>query len=316
MQHILDFPKQFAFEANVENKEKLHKHHKFLVAGMGGSNLQTLLMRDWRPSVDIMVHRDYGLPDLDDKRLVIACSYSGNTEEVIDSYKTAQERQLPLAVITSGGKLLELAKKDGVPHVVIPNTGIQPRAAVGFMFVALLRLMGDAPDLKDVHHLVETLKSDALKSEGERLASQLVDHVPVIYASTRNKSLAYLWKIRFNENTKLPAYTGVFPELNHNEMNGYDGKAQTKDMAKQFRFLFLRDEEDHARILRRMDITKKLYADRGLGVEEIKLSGATRLERMFNAILIADWVTVTLAKTYGVDPEPVPMVEEFKKLMV
>ena len=126
---IQDFPKQFSYQPVVENGDKLAQATKFLVAGMGGSNHQTDILLAWQPYLDMIVRRDYGLPVLHDQsRLIICCSYSGNTEEVIDALEQARQRNLAVAVITIGGRLLELAKQYGLPYIQIPDTGIQPRS--------------------------------------------------------------------------------------------------------------------------------------------------------------------------------------------
>ena len=143
---IKNFPEQLKFEPEIKNAEKLIAAKTYIVAGMGGSNLATDLVKIGRPMLDIISHRDYGLPAIPDEKmknsLIIAVSYSGNTEETIDAFKTALDRNLPVACIGVNGKLLELAEENKIPYVKIPDTGIQPRSAVGFMMIGLLKLMG------------------------------------------------------------------------------------------------------------------------------------------------------------------------------
>src|SRR3972149_884548 len=127
---IKNFPKQFAFEPEVKNAEKLKSFESIVIGGMGGSGLVAGILRALKPELDIAAQHDYGLPAYikdEDKRLFIAVSYSGNTEEIIDFFEKAIERKLNVAVIAVGGKLLELAKSSGVPFVQFPDTGIQPR---------------------------------------------------------------------------------------------------------------------------------------------------------------------------------------------
>lgn len=147
------------------------------------------------------------------------------------------------------------------------------------------------------------------------MAGKLRDRVPVIYASNRNGALARNWKIKFNENGKVPAFYNVFPELNHNEMTGFDAMKKTKPLAKSFHFVILADNEDHPQIKRRMDVIEKLFAKRGLRTERVGISGATRYERIFSNLLLAEWASYHTALLYGVEAEEVPMVEEFKKLI-
>lgn len=314
---ILDFPTQFNFKPEIQNGDKLQSYKKFVVCAMGGSNHATDILRAWKTNIVVLVHRDYGVPNLQDtnERLIIACSYSGNTEETIDAFQTALKRNLPVAVVTKGGKLLELAREAGAPYIMIPDSDIQPRSAIGFMFMSLLKLMGSESDLSEAFKLADTLHPQDLLETGRALAQKFVGKAPLIYASARNFAVANNWKIKMNENAKVPAFANVLPELNHNEMNGFDGGETTKQLIKNFYVIMLKDADDDPRILKRFDILCNLYEARGLAVEMVDCVGSTRLEKMFSSLILADWVSYFLAQNYGIDPEPVPMVEEFKKLM-
>lgn len=284
---------------------------------MGGSQLAADILKAVNPSLDLVGWRDYGLPPLTDikDRLVVTSSYSGHTEEVIESFEKTLAAGLPLAVLAKGGKLIELARKHKVPYVVVPDSGIQPRQATGFMLRGLMALIGDYKGLKETHELSWSLKAAELEKDGAKLAGKLRDRVPVIYASTRNEALARNWKIKLNENGKAPAFWNVFPELNHNEMTGFDAAKKTKPLAKSFHFVIIGDSEDHPQIKRRMDVLEKLFAKRGLRTERLELRGATRYERIFSNLLLAEWASYHTALLYGVEAEQVPMVEEFKKLI-
>src|SRR3989338_7534914 len=124
-----------------------------------------------------------------------------------------------------------------------------------------------------------------------------------------------MWKIKFNETGKIPAFYNVFPELNHNEMTGFDIKDATRALSEKFHFIFLKDPEDLDKNQRRMSITEKLYQYRGLKVSTVGLSGNNRQERVFSALILSDWTAFYTARSYGLEAEQVPMVEEFKKLM-
>ena len=316
LEAIKNFSAQLAYEPAVENSASLAATGSYLVVGMGGSNHATDLLKCWRPSIDVIVQRDYGLPEkVDNKRLVIACSYSGNTEEPIDALEAAKQRQLPVAIISTGGILAEKARQYGAPFIQLPEVGLQPRSATGYMFVALLKLMGDEKDLAEAHAFAKKFKPDDQRITGKKIAASLRKHIPVIYASARNSALANNWKIKFNENAKLPSYSQTFPELNHNEMNGFESAEKVKPLSKKIAFVILKDTEDHPRVQKRMAITEAMYKDRGFVVASVALSGQTRLERIFSCTAMADWVSVYLAKYYHIDPEPVALVEEFKKRM-
>jgi len=311
---IENFAEQFAYQPVIENKEKWQKFEKFLLVGMGGSHLQGDILRMLKPSLDFMIHSDYGLPEhIGKDRLVIASSYSGNTEETISAFAYAQERGFPLAVSSIGGKLIELAKEHHVPYVKIPDMGIQPRSALGYTLRALLKLAGEEELLKETEELARVLKPKAFANEGKELAERMRGKVPVIYSSRKNQPIAYNWKIKFNESAKIPSFYNVFPELNHNEMTGFDVIGSTKELSEKIAFVFLKDSKDNERIQKRMAVVEKQYKERGLQVEVVEIEGEGLPEHIFSSLALADWTAWYTAKEYGTEPEEVPMIEEFKK---
>ncbi len=316
---ILEFPRQFEFAPVIVNTDKLRHSRHVVVCGMGGSHLAGDLLNPLQPGLDLRTWSDYGLPPIPADKLqdslVIASSYSGNTEETLDAYRAAQERGLPLAAVAIGGKLLELAKKDGVPYVQMPDTGIQPRMALGFSLRALLALIGDQDGLRRTQELAHDPQAGAVESEGRDLAKWLKNYVPVIYAADPNRPLAYYWKITLNETGKIPAFYNVLPELNHNEMNGFDVKPSSRPLAQNFAFIFLSDTEDHPLVQKRMVILKSMYQDRKLPVRTVPLGGQTKYYKFFRNVLLAIWTAFYTAEQYGLEAEQVPMVEEFKKLV-
>ncbi|MEK7623496.1 MAG: SIS domain-containing protein [Patescibacteria group bacterium] len=315
---IKKFPTQFAFEPVVAGG-KLKRFGRFILSGMGGSHLAADLLLLARPDLPLLVRSDYGLPSLPPKELkkslLIASSYSGNTEEVIDALHQALKKKMPVVVIAVGGALIDIAKKKKLPYIQLPDTGIQPRSALGFSLRALLRAIGDEHGLKATKALAKTLKPLAFEAAGRALANRLKDHVPLIYASRQNFAIAYNWKIKFNENGKIPAFCNSFPEINHNEMTGFEIQPSSRHLSERFHCIFLRDATDNPRIKRRMDVLKKLYTDRGLPVEEITLSGKNIFAKIFSSLLLVDWAAVATAELYGLESEQVPMLEEFKKMI-
>ncbi len=314
---IQNFASQFLFSPIVENKEKLKKNSSYIVSGMGGSNLAPGLIKMRLPEKDMISHRDYGLPavskDVVLRSRIIASSYSGNTEETVDSFKVALRENLDTAVIASGGELLALAEENAVPYVRIPDTGIQPRSALGYSIRALLALMDEENLLDETAKAVATLSSEIQKSEGKALAERVAGRVPIIYASTYNFPIAYNWKIKYNETGKIPAFCNALPELNHNEMTGFDVVEKTASLSDCFYFLFLTDTDDNPKISRRMDILYDLYAKRGLRGEKIQIAQENTWLKIFSSLMLADWAAFFNALHYNLDPEQVPMIEEFKK---
>ncbi|PIQ68643.1 MAG: hypothetical protein COV91_03055 [Candidatus Taylorbacteria bacterium CG11_big_fil_rev_8_21_14_0_20_46_11] len=317
---IKQFHTQFEWKPVVTNAEKLRPVKKYIVGGMGGSHLAADLLRAYKPQIDVSVFSDYGIPELSSARLkdslLIASSFSGNTEEAVDFAEQALAKGLPLAVIAKGGKLLEFAQKNMLPYVELPPTKVQPRSGLGFQMLALVAILRDETLLSELAELASVLQPSELEGRGEELAVSLRGEIPVLYSSTRNQAIAYNWKIKFNETGKIPAFYNVFPELNHNEMTGFDVIETTEGLSRKLHFIFLTDSADHPQNQKRMQVTKKLYEARGLSVTEVPFEGGSALQKMFNSLLVADWTAVHLSKIYGTEADQVPMVEEFKKLIV
>lgn len=317
---IRKFGSQFDFSPVIENESKFELRDSSVLSGMGGSHLSAGLLKIFNPALDLYIHRDYGLPPLSEKRfrssLFIASSYSGNTEEVLDFAEKARAKKYNLAVITIGGKLLDFAKKNKIPYIQLPDSGIQPRSAMGFSLLALAQLVEGDDMVTDLKQRGSKLDVAKWEKTGTEFASGLKGKIPVIYSSRTNLPIAYNWKIKFNETAKIPAFYNNFPELNHNEMAGFDHIPSTKDLSEKFHFIFLDDPSDHPKIMHRAQITKKLYADRGLAVTTFQISGDTVFEKSFNSLILADWITLNVSKMYGTVPDKVQIVEELKKLMI
>jgi len=311
---IFSFPKQFKYEPKVENAVgHLVKFERFALMGMGGSALVGDLIKRLDPSLDIIVHKDYGLPEVDlDGRLLIFVSYSGNTEETLDAFDHALKAGHHLAVISVKGKLLDKAKKIGVLYVELPDTGIQPRVSIGLQMRAALLLMQQDKLYKEIGKLGANFKG--LEKEGEKLAKSIVGKIPLIYASGENGAIAYNWKIKFNETGKIPAFWSVLPEANHNEINGFGGKGENKQTSN-FICLFIKDDADYSRIKKRMTVLGSLYKGLGLSIKTISLTGKANAEKIFNSLILGDWTAYHVAKVYGNEANDVPLIEKFKKLI-
>lgn len=316
---IKNYGRQFEYEPMVQNAGKLKKYKKFVVCGMGGSHLAADILKAWHPELDVVIWPSYGLPPLRDQdlkeRLIIASSYSGNTEETIDAFNAARTKKFPLAVLAARGKLIALAEKHKIPYVQIADFHQQPRMATGLGLMGLLALMGERTWLGEAKQLKNMLSPGREEHRGKDLAKRLHGNIPMVYASFRNAALAHNWKIKLNETGKIPAFDNAVPELNHNEMTGFDAKGPTLSLSRNFHFVFLKDGSDDRRIMKRMSAMEKLFKDRGFPSEVVLLQGKTELQKIFHALLLGDWVAYHTARLYGVDAEPVPMVEEFKKMI-
>lgn len=315
---IKNFAGQFEYQPEIVNAGELVKKEQIIIAGMGGSRLAGDILRMWKPKKEILVHSDYNLPDISEEELgnslIIANSYSGNTEETVSAALKAIEQRLDLAIITTGGKLLEIARENEIPYIQLPVSGLQPRTALGYNLMALLKMTGDDDGLAEAGSL-ESLDSIGPEDEGKKLAADMANKIPVIYTSERNMELGYIWKIIINETAKIPAFCNRFPELNHNEMIGF--AAESGELSQKFNFIFLRDEDDdkNSKVGIRMQRTAELYGQKNLPVKMLELKGDSHFKKIFSSIILAHWMAYYLAQQYKTDPESVEIVEMFKKTL-
>ena len=290
---------------------------KVLVTGMGGSAIAGSLLQSYcsekAPLLSVQVSKGYEVPgNVDKSTLVIAISYSGNTEETLSAVKSAMRKGARLVVVASGGKLKQQAEQLNKPVVEIPE-GFQPRAAMPYLFVPLLNVLhgsGLIPDPSaEISASINSLRATAgnYKERARSLAEKLVGKVPLIYASDKMAGIAYRWKTQLNENAKIHAFSHVFPELNHNELVGFS------KLNANYYVIILEDEADTRRIKERMRLTKEVAGSKGIPSTQIVIKGEYLLTRILSAVHIGDLASVYLAKLTGVDPEPIAIIENFKK---
>lgn len=315
---VRSFADQLSFSPIIVNEEKLDRTKPLVVCAMGGSHLAADIYRLFDVRAIVAIHSDYGIPALagepQDYTYVIS-SFSGNTEEIIESYEWVRENECGYIVVASGGELLKRAKADGAPYIELPAAGIQPRAALGFGLRALAAITDNAEVFSDIADSATRIDMAACETTGRELAAKLFGRIPVIYASGANGAIAQNWKIKCNENAKIPAFWNTIPELNHNEMTGFDVTDTTRFLSAGISVVILRDLNEHPRNQRRSDITRALYEDRGISVSEIEMVGLTHIDRTINTLLIGDWMSIALGEQYGAEIEQVPMVEAFKKMI-
>lgn len=283
-----------------------------VVLGMGGSALGAELVNaylDTRP--DLVIHRDYGLPnDLTDKTLVIAVSYSGNTEETLDAVHAALAAKHTVVVLTTGGTLGELAASHKLPWVRLP-TGMPPRLSLGVQFAALVALLGQAgvrsPDEEALIEAAAEIAQDReIEVHGREIARSLGRRIPLIYSGAGFAAVARNWKIKFNETGKVQAFWNELPEANHNELNAFT------DGGERFHVLLLQDADDHARVRLRLTQTARLAQEQGLGASLIETRGSSRLARLLHTVWLGDWVAFEVANARGFDPAATPLIENLK----
>lgn len=329
-QMILESPDQFRVGMDLAKDIRFPEHPKCLsleISGMGGSALPGSIFRIYLSDlahrglltdrISIYQNRFYDLPWEAGQSLNVFASYSGNTEETLESFESAIAKKLPSIGISSGGKLAERCHETGTPLIKlpVPFPGFQPRLGTGYFFGALYQVLmneGLVPDMRE-EILVEaaTLKERALTIEeaGRVLAEKCEGKIPVIYASPQYKSVAMVWKIKFNENAKTPAFWNFFPELNHNEMIGFTNPKCP------FIVIMLRDPNDHPKNLKRFEVTAELLREKGISVEILDIEGESVYYKVFASLLLGDFASYHLALRNGIDPAPVAMVEQLKGLL-
>lgn len=321
---------QARFSVHVENPEHDGREiTKVVVAGMGGSALAALLAKTWlknEMTIPFEVVRGYDLPQyVDYNTLVIASSYSGNTEETLSCLTQARQKNAQIAIIASGGKLHEEAVKSQIANVVLPG-GIQPRMAQIYGLRALVALLGhfsiihfdrfaEIADVADwLKKEIEQWTSDV--STDKNLAKQIallsVGKTPVFYAGSLMSPVAYKWKISWNENAKNTAFWDEYPEFNHNEFIGW----ASHPVDKPFAVFDLTSRFEHPRILQRFAISDRLLSGKRPKAVPIELRGDTVIAQMLWACVLADFASIYVAILNGVDPVPVALIEKLKEELV
>jgi glucose/mannose-6-phosphate isomerase len=297
-----------------------------VVAGMGGSSIGGALARAAlgdTASRPILSSREYGVPAWTTPDTTVLCaSYSGDTEETLAAYEAAGALGAKRVVVTTGGRLAKQARADDVPVIPVAG-GFQPRAAVAYMFAAVLEvawLCGSAPRMNSeidvaAEHLENCViewgpdaKSDSL---AKQLAMSLHGTIPVIAGAGITEPIAYRWKTQVNENAKLPAFSHELPELDHNEICGWDGASELG----RFSAVFLEDSDQHPRVGDRFDLTEQLIAPDAHATHRVATVGRTAIERVMSLVLLGDLVSLYLAVLRGVDPTPVEVIGRLKDLL-
>jgi glucose/mannose-6-phosphate isomerase len=283
-----------------------------IVCGMGGSaiggDLAAAALGD-RATRPITTVRGYALeswtgPD----SLVLCASYSGNTEETLACFEAAGAAGAGRVTLTTGGRLAELARAEGVPVIGVP-AGMQPRAAVIYMIVGVLEcaaLCGAAPSLHaEIDTAAELLRTISADPE---LARTLHGTVPIVHGAGPTAAIARRWKTQINENAKAPAFFSELPEVNHNEICFW----QRGGAVASFSGVFLEDPDQHPRIQRRIELTAAEIERAGAPALRVPARGETRLERVLSLVMLGDLVSVGLAELNGADPDEIEALVRLK----
>lgn len=308
---------------NIELTIDKERISNICFAGMGGSAIGADLIRSFcfdRCPFPIQVVRHYEIPGwVGENTLFIACSFSGNTEETLTALTAAREKGAQIIAVTAGGELMVKAAKEEFDYIKIPG-GMPPRAALGYSFVPLYRifqkleLVEDRDGaLKDTARFLSEqndLLSDPSDNEALNLAEEINDTLPIVYSdATMMEPVNLRWRNQFAENAKTLAYGNALPEMNHNEIVGWE---QIVHLTGRLSVILLIDKEDNPRVQRRMEIVEELVEDQTASLHILKTRGQTRLARMFSLIQLADWTSFYLAVVSNVDPTPITKIDLLK----
>ncbi|MFQ5794402.1 MAG: bifunctional phosphoglucose/phosphomannose isomerase [Candidatus Bipolaricaulia bacterium] len=298
---------------------------EIIVLGMGGSGITGDLIKRFaiRP---VSVCRNYQLPEFaDDHTLLLAVSYSGNTEETLSALQDGLQRGGQVICISSGGELQRICEREGLPFIKIP-AGLQPRAALGYLSLPLLwvctQLGMTSIPADALEQLVETLEQMAgelgpsvpnAENPAKSLAKELLGQVPLIYGTADNTDVvAQRWKAQLNENSKQPAFWNFLPELNHNEITGL---TLMEKLMPNATVILLCNDYDFDRNRRRIEIMKSILYDHGIPLQQIQAEGDSEVAQIYSQIYLGDFVSVYLAILNEIDPTPVEIIEAFKREM-
>ncbi len=283
-----------------------------LITGMGGSGIGANLVESLvfgRIPIPISVCKGYNIPQfVSPHTLFIACSYTGNTEETLAAIQKAMLKRAHIICITSGGKMLELAKEYNFFYIRIPDGYSAARAMLGFMIVSLLyalyhtNLIG-AAFIKETENSIEYLDrgEKAIQAEAELIAKKLKSKLPFIYCDGRLHAMATRFQQQLNENAKQIAHVNTFPEMNHNEIVGW---CFPENILQQVQVIYLYSDHDHERVEKRLEICRDIFEKRSNPIIDIVAEGASLLEQYYYLIHLTDWISYYLAKENQVDPDP------------
>lgn len=293
--------------------------NKILLCGLGGSGIggaivSQLLKKELK--VPFVCVNDYNVPAfVDQNTLIIASSYSGNTEETIAAVEEGIQKGAEICVITSGGKLKDMAEKHNWNIAVVPG-GEQPRAMLAYSIIQQLQLLHNyglstdthLKNLKNIPMLIASHESEMM-DEAMHVAKNLHGSMPVIYADSSFGGVATRVKQQINENSKELCWDHVLPEMTHNELVGWAGGKP------HIAPIYLATDYDHPRTTQRWEISKQIISKYTENINEIKAKGASQIEQIFYLIHITDWVSLYLSELKEVDPEEVEVISFLKSEM-
>ena len=318
--YINDFTNHLTDAISIANNTTLIPCNKeirnVLICGLGGSGIGGTIVADIvspKVNIPIAATKDYSIPDfVNEHTLVIANSYSGNTEETLYALEKCQAKGAEIAVITSGGKLKTIAEENNYNKIIIPGNQ-PPRAMFGYAFTELFfmlnhyNLIDDSfkSDFEKAIALLDTEKSD-IQKQAMDLAKKIYKQTPVIYVANGFEGVAVRFRQQINENSKMLCWHHVVPEMNHNELLGW--RTNVDDLA----VVYFRNKCDYERNQIRMDINKKVISKYTDNISEIWSKGDSVIENSLYHINLGDWVSWYLSEMNNVDAIEIDVINFLK----
>lgn len=294
-----------------------------VIAGMGGSgiggNLVASLVQD-ELQVPLLVLKTYSIPVfVNENTLFIASSFSGDTEETLSNLEQARQAGAQCVAITSGGNLKKTASQHQLEMIQLPGESNSPRANIGYSVVAMLfmlhykGLIGNK-FVEEVQALASLLdgEEESLRTRGEKLANSMKGYLPVLYVDSRLLPVAVRIQQQLNENGKHLCHVNELPEMNHNELVGWEHPEQVMSDCKVY---FLLTDYDHPQVRERIEISRELLKGKAANVSDIVAKGGSLLEQCFYLIHFTDWVSYFLALANQADPFAIDAIDQLKSAM-
>jgi glucose/mannose-6-phosphate isomerase len=320
LQFISKFTTQLqeAYEIGLSSDlKKSNKNIKnVIICGLGGSGIGGKIVSqiaEGHSTIPILTHNSYSLPNfVNENTLVIASSYSGNTEETVSALEEALKRGSEIACITSGGKVGEIASENNLNHIIVPG-GNPPRAMLTFSLTQLLFVCNHYGLINnefknELQASIALLDSEieSIKTDARRITDVVKDTTILAYTDSSFEGVGTRFKQQLNENSKTLGFSNVIPEMNHNELLGWTGGNDS------FSVIFLRNHSDNKRNQVRMDISKEVISGKTKTVVEAFSRGESLIEKTFYLILLTDWISLYLADEYGVDSIEIAVIDRLK----
>lgn len=290
--------------------------HNVVITGLGGSGIGGTITADLLApvcAVPVLVNKDYHIPAfVNENTLVLACSYSGNTEETLMALAESLEANAQVAVITSGGTVAQRAEALALNKIVVPG-GNPPRSMLGFALVALLHYaehykLGSFDLAEQIPTIAQMLlaEQEAMKQQTLQLAEKLQGLTVATYAATGMGGVATRWRQQLNENSKMLGWDAEVPEMNHNELVGWAGGNAT------YAAVFLRTNYDYSRNQRRMEINRELLTPYTPHIYDVWAKQGSKLAEVFFLIAFGDWLSYHLSELNKVDIMDIKAIDFLK----